>query len=121
MKKESTVWYDEASGVVISTEAASTIQGARDSLLRMNELLQGKPRRLLVVDLTGAPVNLSSDARRGIMDEMRKLQVDRQAFVVANPVLRMLAKAMAKVSTDVRKSAFFGTTEEAIEWLKRED
>jgi len=121
MSDESTVWYDEANGVVISTEAANTIEAARESVRRMSELLEGKPRRLLVIDLSGAPLNMPSEVRRGIMDEVRQLRVDRQAFVVPNPVLRMLAKAMAKVSTQVGSAAFFASTQEAVAWLKQED
>jgi len=121
MEHESRVWYDEANGVVISKDAASTVEAARDSVRRMDELLEGKPRRLLVIDLTDAPLTMPSEVRRGIMDEVRKLRIDRQAFIVPNPVLRMLAKAMAKVTTDAGRSSFFGSTEEAVAWLKKED
>lgn len=121
MEKESGVWYDEAHGVVVSKDAANTIEAARASVVRMNELFEGKPRRLLVIDLSDARVDMPSDVRRGIMDEVRKLRVDRQAFIVPNPVLRMLAKAMAKVGDNVGKASFFGTTEDALAWVKRED
>ena len=121
MANESRVWCDETNGVVFSKDAANTVEAARESVQRMDELLAGKPRRLLLIDLTGAPVAMPSEVRRGIMDEVRKLRVDRQAFVVANPVLRMLAKAMARVGDNVGKFAFFGTSAEAVAWLTLED
>jgi hypothetical protein len=121
MEDEVRVWYDEASGVVFNQDAATTVEAARKSLGRATELMEGKPRRLLLIDLSDAKLNMSSEARRGIMDEARAIRVDRQAFVVRNPVIRMLAKAIARVTVDVNKSAFFGTPEDAVVWLRKED
>ena len=121
MQDDVRVWYDEASGVVINKDAANTVEDARRSLGRVAELLEGKPRRLLLIDLSDAKLNMPSEVRRGIMEEVRAVRVDRQAFVVPNPVIRMLAKAIARVTVHVGTSQFFATHEQAVSWLGKED
>lgn len=119
MNDEQQVWYDEASGVVFNSgKPASTVQAARSTLRAAARLMEGKPRRLLLVDLTGAPLSLDADVRSALMEESKSLRLDRQAFVVPNPVIRMLAKAIARVTGAAAKSAFFQTTDEAVAWLK---
>ncbi len=121
MENSSQVYYDEATGVVFNTgRPASTVEGARLTLRKAGELMDGKPRRLLLVDLRDAPLSLSSDVREALMEESRNLALDKQAFVVSNPVTRMLAKAIARVTGVAAQAAFFSTTEDAVKWLGEE-
>jgi hypothetical protein len=119
MDNATQVYYDEATGIVFNTgRAASTVEDARATLRRAGELMEGKPRRLLLVDLREAPLSLSSDVRETLMEESRNLALERQAFVVSNPVTRMLAKAIARVTGVAAAAAFFSSTEEAVKWLQ---
>lgn len=121
MENDPLVWFDETNGIVFNTgKPASTVEAARDTLRRAAQLMEGKPRRLLLVDLTDAPLTLSSEVRETLSEESRNLKLDRQAFVVANPVLRMLAKTISRVTGASAKSGFFGTVDQAVAWLKEE-
>lgn len=122
MEEGPKVWYDEATGIVMNSgKPAVTVEATRRALQNVGELLEGKQRRLLLVDLTDAPLKLAPDTRAALLEESAKLKLDKQAFVVPNPVVRMLAKAIARVTSSAVEAGFFGTADQAVEWLKRED
>jgi len=121
MENPTQVYYDEDTGIVFNTgKPSTTVEGARHTLRKAGELMAGKPRRLLLVDLREAPLSSSSDVREALMEESRNLALDRQAFVVSNPVTRMLAKAIARVTGVAAQAAFFSSQEEAVAWLQQE-
>ncbi|MBI5534877.1 MAG: hypothetical protein HY898_19275 [Deltaproteobacteria bacterium] len=121
MDTDQSVWYDEKTGVVFNTgKPASTAEAAKSTLRRVAQLMEGKPRRLLLVDLTDAPLSLDADVRKVLAEESKGLNLERQGFVVPNPVIRMLAKAIARMTGAAAKAAFFATTEEAVQWLQGE-
>jgi hypothetical protein len=122
MENDPLVWYDEQTGIVFNTgKPASTVEAARSTLRRASELMEGKKRRLLLVDLTDAPLSLDSEVRNALMEESKGMRLERQAFVVPNPVIRMLAKAISRVTGAATKSSFAATTEDAVRWLQQEE
>lgn len=113
------IWFDEATGIVMNCgRTPVTVEGTRDALRQVGALLEGKSPRLLLVDLSEAPLKLAPDTRATLLEESARLKLDKQAFVVPNPVVRMLAKAIARVTSSASQAGFFGTMDEAVAWLK---
>ena len=122
MEEGPKVWFDDKNGIVINGgKPATTVEATRAALKEVGELLEGKPRRLLLVDLTDAPLKLPAETRTTLLEESAKLSLDKQAFVVPNPVVRMLAKAIARVTSSAVEAGFFAEAKQAAEWLKQED
>lgn len=84
-------------------------------------VLAGKSRRRILVNLSkNKQTNMSGSARKAFREYEEYLAtLDRTAFVVANPVVRMLVKAtLAGLKRKDEGALTFKTREDALGWLK---
>lgn len=118
MNPQSTCWYDEKTGITHQKNVGP--QNATDTRASMEHLmsvLQDKPRALVLVDVREAPTSMSDDVKHVVTEYSARIKMDKQAFVIANPLARMLAKVLIKVSGAKHPTNFFGTVEAAEKWL----
>ncbi len=90
---------------------------------RMRTHLEGREKRILLGDVSGAaPQSYSKEMRKMVADEATTLKLDKIAIMGANPVLRMMAKVLLAVIGNKwsAETRFFGSKEEALAWLKEE-
>lgn len=115
------IWLDEEKGIVfmIQTEAATT-ELLLSALSHVNTLIQKSNRKLLLVDISNPSAGIPSEARKAAAKVMEEMVLEKQAFVVTNPISRMLAKTMSKLGKQTHPMQFFGKREEAIAWLEEE-
>ncbi|MBD3285636.1 hypothetical protein GF359_04180 [candidate division WOR-3 bacterium] len=90
---------------------------------KLRELLEDKPRRLLIADVSeAAPQKYSKEFRRLVGEETPTLKLEKTAILGANPVVRMMAKVlMAAMKKKIPFNAeFFKKEKNAVEWLKQD-
>lgn len=88
---------------------------------RMGKLFEGRPRRVVLGDVSEAkPQNYSKEFRKMIADESARLGFEKTAVLGANSILRMMAKILLAVLKNKlpMKAKFFNSEEEALDWLK---
>ncbi len=96
---------------------------SREEILELfdniDRLLQGKPRRYILADLSAAPIGnpVDSQTRQVYRECAKKVDIQRSAIVGASPVMRIMAKIIVAVMGRSSTAAFFATREEASSWL----
>ncbi len=110
---------DDSKGVVTAKPLGGiTASQAANVVKRIEELLGNQQRRLLMVDLSRiTPQNFPSNAVHRLSTVVRGLSLDKQAFVLNNPVLRTFANLVFKLSGAKHPFKFCETKEEAEAWL----
>lgn len=85
--------------------------------------MNGKQNRKMLVNLTTAQqTSITLEARRAFKDyEGFFLTVSKLAFIVTNPIIRMLAKTAMTTIDKNKVCKYFKTVEEALAWLKEEN
>ena len=116
---EHKTWYDEQHGILrLQVVGEYSSQEARDLGKTWNELLQGKPYRQLVVDLSQAGRMESRETRKIQNDCLKEAEITDIVFVGASSATRMIAKVLVKLSSLNAYTEFFRTNDEAIKWIK---
>jgi hypothetical protein len=84
---------------------------------------EGKQNRKMLVNLTTAvQTSISMEARRAFKDYQGFfLTVSKLAFIVTNPIIRMLAKTAMTTIDKNKVCKYFKTVEEGLAWLKEEN
>lgn len=93
---------------------------ADDASAMLTELIErlGKlERRLVILDLSEASPWFSGDVRRMLSERSKLVQADKQAVIVTNPVVRMLAKTMLVWLGPRRQVQLVQNVEEARAYL----
>lgn len=85
--------------------------------------MEKKQGRKILVDLTTAQqTSITLEARRAFKDyEGFFLTISRLAFVVTNPIIRMLAKTAMTAIDKNKVCKYFKTVDEGLAWLKEEN
>jgi anti-anti-sigma regulatory factor len=97
-------------------------EAMHELLPRFQKLLEGKPRRYVLVDMSESvqldTSFMTKELRNSYKELMNQMDSDKGAIVGASPALRMIAKIALAVSGKSDKTRFFKTKEEALHWLK---
>ncbi|MBN2379303.1 STAS/SEC14 domain-containing protein [candidate division WOR-3 bacterium] len=97
-------------------------EGLRELLPRFQKLLEGKPRRYVLVDMSESvqldASFMTKELRNSYKELMNQMDSDKGAIIGASPALRMIAKIALAVSGRSDTTKFFKTKEEALCWLK---
>ena len=116
---EHKAWYDEENELLrveaigpYSTQDAITLGEIGQ------ELLEGKPRRQLIVDLKGVTTMESRETRTVQNRVLKELGVTDVAYVGATAAVRIVAKVLMKLGSLDTSTDFFKTDDEALNWLK---
>lgn len=95
----------------------TTAKGADAMLDELLARLDEQERRLVILDLREASPWLAADVRRTLSERSKRIQAEKQAVLVSNPVVRMLAKTMLVWLGPGQKVAFVKDLEEARVYL----
>lgn len=91
---------------------------------RYQKLLEGKPRRYLLIDMVESvkmdPSILNKEMRNAYKELLNQMDIDKAAIFGTTPAMRMVSRVALVLSkwSDITK--FFKTKEEALGWLKGE-
>ena len=113
------VWYDEKNQVVrLQVIGVYSSQEAEESGKLYKDVLEGKPYRQLIVDLSQSGEMESRETRKITNNYLKQAEFSDVAYFGANSTRRMIAKVLMKLSSLNIFSDFFKNEEEAINWLK---
>ena len=101
----------ELHGPVPLADAEMLIEG-------LEQHLQGKPRRLLLVDHTDSPEGLPSETRAYFKRRTGELGLERLAFFGVSNVVRIATRVIIAITRPSAHVKFFATEAEAISWLQ---
>lgn len=113
-------WFDEDHDVVrVKLSGSFTMQELSEIISILNELLEDKKHRCILVDVSDSARILSSKEERKAMAEMAKgLDWEKVAVLGADPILRISSKIILAVMGKGKEAQFFKTDEETLHWLK---
>ena len=118
---EHKTWYDEENELLrLSVIGPYSTQEALALGKSFQELLEGKPRRQLMVDLSDAGKMKSRETRKIQNEILKDAEITDVAYVGAAAASRMIAKVMMKLGSLNTATDFFKTDEEALSWLKNQ-
>ena len=111
--------YDEENGIAVLTFKSHILLNDIESIFsKLNELLEGKPNRQLIVVMS-AEYNIENrETREALTNEAIKLNVNEVALIGLSAAVRMIAKVILKTGAVKLKGEFFKSYEEAVKWLK---
>ena len=116
---EHKTWYDEENELLrLEVIGLYSTQEAIALGKSFQDLLEGKPRRQLLVDLTGAGKMESRETRKIQNDILKEAEITDVAYVGAAAAPRMIAKVMMKLGSLNAATDFFKTGDEGMSWLK---
>jgi anti-anti-sigma regulatory factor len=99
-------------------------EALHELLPRFQKLLEGKPRRYVLVDMSESvqfdASFMTKEMRNSYKELMNQMDSDKGAIVGASPALRMIAKIALAVIGNSDITRFFKTEEDALAWLKGE-
>jgi len=113
------IHYDEKHQILIQSIIGDfTTEETRYFGQKYNELLEGKPYRQLVVDLSEAGKMENRETRSVTNEMLNAAQITDVAYVGATAAIRMIAKVLMKVGSLKAESNFVKSNDDAINWLK---
>jgi hypothetical protein len=117
------VSYDDENGILyLKIKGLLEVGDLRDLILKYEKLLEGKPRRYALVDMTESAKFdtsvMTKELRNSYKDMIKAMNPDKTAIFGASPALRMTSRIALVVSGKSDVTHFFKTKEEAMEWLK---
>ena len=114
------IWLDKERQIVFMVQSGpASADGLLWALERALKLLAICERRRLLVDISRPSATVPSNARKKAAKVMEKIVLEKQAFVVQNPIVRMLALTMFKLSRQKHPIKFFTSQKEAVAWLEQ--
>jgi len=119
------VSYDEENDVLfLKVLGAMDDETLRELLPRYQKLLEGKPRRYVLVDMSESAQFDTSIMTKEMRDTYKvminQMEAEKSAIFGITPALRMVAKIALAVTSKSDITRFFKTKEEALAWLKGE-
>lgn len=118
---EHKTWYDEENELLrLAVIGPYSTQEAIALRKSFHELLEGKPRRQLMVDLTEAGKMESRETRKVQNDILKEAEITDVAYVGAAAATRMIAKVLMKLGSLNAVTDFFKTDDQALSWLKNQ-
>lgn len=82
-------------------------------------LLDGKPYRQLIVDLSQAGKMENRDTRKVINEHLDNSKVTHVAYVGANSAVRMIARVLMKLGSLKAETTFVKDMDEAYKWIEK--
>lgn len=118
MSDEANVWCDQKKGIAYQRLVGEpTADKVRSDMEMLCKALEGLERKLVLVDAQQGPSSVTKESRAVMAEFTAKMKIDKQAFIIKNPLLRMLTKTFLKVSGSNHPTAFFATIAEGETWL----
>jgi hypothetical protein len=116
------IWYDEEYGVLyVKTLTMLTGTDIHEIMPEMNRILEDKPHRYIIGDLSENPPGLlTKEARQAFKEYAKDFKVDKAAITGTTPATRMITKIAISIMGMSNIAKFFKTKEEALRWLKGE-
>ena len=116
---EHKTWYDDENELLRLTVTGpySTLQ-ARELGESFHGLLEGKPYRQLLVNLSEAGKMESRETRQVQNEILKDAEITDVAYIWAAAAPRMIAKVLMKLGSLNAATDFFKTDDEGINWLK---
>ncbi|TSA27348.1 MAG: STAS/SEC14 domain-containing protein [Bacteroidetes bacterium] len=116
---EHKIWYDDQDNILVQEVIGFfSTEDALNVAKLYKEILEGKPYRHSIVDLSQAGKMENRETRGVINKILDEAGFSHVAFVGANSANRMIAKVLMKLGTLKAKSTFVRTREDAVKWLK---
>ena len=118
-----TISYDEHNGVLIlKIREVLDAEGLEKMVPEFEKLLEGKPRRYVLVDMSESSQfnvrNMTKEMRDSYKELINKMGAAKTAIYGASPALRMVSRIATAVSGTSDTTHFCKTKEEALAWLK---
>lgn len=118
-----TVSYDDQNEVLyLKILGLMDGEALHELLPRFQALLEGRPRRYVLVDMSESAQAdasiMTREMRNSYKELMNRMDADKSAIFGASPALRMIAKIALAVTRRSNITQFFKTKEEALAWLK---
>lgn len=115
---EHKAWYDEENDLLrVKVIGHYSTQDAVDLGKIGQELLEGKSRRQLIVDLTESTTMESRETRSVQNRVLKELGFTDVAYVGATAAVRIVAKVLMKLGSLNAAVDFFKTEDKALGWL----
>jgi hypothetical protein len=116
---EHKAWYDEENDLLrVKVVGPYSTKDALAMGKFGQELLEGKPYRQLIVDLTASTTMEGRETRKIQNRILEELGITDVAYVGAKAFVRVFAKVMMKLGSLDAATDFFKTDDEALRWLK---
>ena len=117
--KHTIIFDDDHQFLVQTINGVFTTDETRQFGTLYNELLEGRPYRQLIVDLTNAG-KMESRETRSITNEMlNQAKITDVAFVGATSAIRMIAKVLMKLGSLKAEATFVKDLNDATNWLEK--
>ncbi len=115
-----TIIFDEGNQILVQTITGdfSTDETKQFGQL-YNEMLEGKPYRQLIVDLSDAGKMESRETRSVTNEMLNNAKITDVAFVGATAAIRMIAKVLMKLGSLKAEATFVKDKDEAINWIQK--
>ena len=117
---EHKIWYDDELKVVqIKIIGEYKSEETRLHGKKCIELLEGKPYRQMIVDLSEFDKMESRETRTVSNEMLNKAGITDVAYVGANAASRMIAKVLMKLGSLKAASDFFKDFKSAKQWIEK--
>lgn len=118
---EHKAWYDEENELLrVKVVGPYSSEDALAMGKFGQELLEGKPFRQLIVDLTASTTMEGRETRKIQNRILKELGITDVAYVGAIAFVRVFAKVMMKLGSLSAATDFFKTDDDALRWLKNQ-
>lgn len=116
------IWFDEKEGVLyVKTFKTIDAEDIHRLMPEVDRLLEGKPHRYILGDLSKNPSDLlTKEARQAFKHYADRVQYDKIGVIGVNPVTRMVVKIAIKIIGQADKTRFFKTEDDALAWFKED-
>lgn len=120
-----TISYDDKDDVLyLKIMGLMDAESLLELIPRYRKLLEGKPRRYILVDMSESVQMdtsiMTKEMRNSYKELLNEMNADKSAIFGASPALRMIARIAIAVTGKSDITQFFKTKEEALAWLKGE-
>ena len=117
---EHKIWFEEEHQLLhIQIHGELSTEDSQYMGNKAIELLEGKPYRQLIIDLSKFNNIISRETRSRANELLNIAGITDVGFVGANAAGRMLAKVLMKLGSLKAESDFFKSFEDATNWLEK--
>jgi len=114
------IWYDQENDLLRQEIHGEYSSAEAEELGQMYlEMLEGKPHRQLIVDLSDAGGVECRETRNITSAMLRQAEITHSAFVGASATARMIARIMMKLGGEELPTKFVKVDEEAVTWITK--
>jgi len=115
MKHE--VYIDEDKIMFLRIKGELSLDDARECLDALTSKMDGPGPYPMLIDLTGRIPGLDKEVRKYLAEQNKDPRINKQAYVITNPMVRMVARIVVAAQDSADNARFFKTPEEALGWL----